>query len=210
MFSDMLPDLVIMDLVIDERRVCELTSGLQASYPALPVIHLSPFDDDAHQLRSLRAGAADYIVKPFSGRVLVERVTNALGRSRQRARDVHAESSTPTSLLTEVKDRKFIDQLHAVLNSHVTDVNFSVQQWAQLMNLGRTQFYKRVKELTGESPVVLLHRARLDYAARLLRQSQSTVEDVMLQAGFRNATHFYNAFRRQFGMSPRDYRLASR
>jgi AraC-like DNA-binding protein len=43
-------------------------------------------------------------------------------------------------------------------------------------------------------------------AARLLRETNDTIEDIMLQAGFHSDSHFYNAFRRLFGMSPRDYR----
>lgn len=197
------PSLVLMDITNDEKVGRELTKRLKESHPAISVIHLSSFSDDAHQLRSLRSGAADYIVKPFSSKILLERVRKSIGSV---ALVTPNESPVVTEVLTEVKDKKFLDQFHTVLSQHIADENFSVELFAELMHLGRTQFYKKVKMLTGETPVQHLHRARLDYAARLLSESQMTVDEVMTRAGFNSPTHFYNSFKKQFGMSPNEYR----
>ena len=215
MISEERPSLLLMDITDDEKAGRDTTKAILADYDALPVIHLSASDADIHQLRSLRSGAADYIVKPFSGKVLLERITKILRRAESsRLTDGNkasaAEETAPQGLLTDVKDKKFLDRFQTVLASHVSDENFSVEQFASLLNLGRTQFYKKVKALTGETPVQHLHRARLDYAARLLRESTVSVEEVMNRAGFSSPTHFYKAFKRQFGVSPRLYRnLAS-
>jgi ligand-binding sensor domain-containing protein/AraC-like DNA-binding protein len=197
------PSLVIMDISGRETNGCDVTRRLHAAAPSLPVIHLSSCSDDAHQLRSLRSGAKDYIVKPFSGKVLLERVRKALEQPLATAQEVGA---TQKEILTDVKDRKFLDRMNATLAAHIGEENFSVEQWATLMNLGRTQFYKNVKELTGLTPVQHLHSARLEYAARLLRETSSTIEEVMLRAGYRNPTHFYHSFKKKFGMSPKAYR----
>ena len=74
------------------------------------------------------------------------------------------------------------------------------------MSLGRTQFYKRVKVLSGKTPVQHLHRARLEYAAKLLLDTQLTVEEVMIRSGFNSPTHFYKSFKEMFGQSPKEYR----
>ena len=198
------PSLIIIDISSDEKGGREMTSRLHENHPALPVIHLSSDSDDAHQLRSLRSGATDYIVKPFSGKVLVERVRKALEHPA-----LSSNTNNPiekTEVLTDVKDKKFLDRMKTTLSAHVGDENFSVEQWADMMDLGRTQFYKRVKDLTGETPVQHLHRARLEYAARLLQETNATIEEIMLRAGYHNATHFYNSFKKKFGMSPKAYR----
>lgn len=198
------PSLIIIDISGREKEGLELTRHLHGVSPALPVIHLSAYSDDAHHLRSLCSGATDYIVKPFSGKVLLERVRKALEQSILTAQEkVTAEKK---EVLTDVGDKRFLDRMNVMLTTHVGDENFSVEQWASLMNLGRTQFYKRVKDLTGETPVQHLHRARLDYAARLLCETDATIEEVMLRAGYHNPTHFYQSFKKKFGMSPRVYR----
>lgn len=198
------PSLIIIDISDNERNGCELTRRMHEVYPSLPIIHLSSCNDDTHQLRSLRSGATDYLVKPFSGKILLERVRKAL--EFPLAAQNNTGQVETREVLTDVKDKKFLDRMTTTLTAHVVDENFSVEEWASLMNLGRTQFYKKVKEMTGQTPVQHLHRARLDYAARLLRETNSTIEEVMLRAGFRNATHFYNSFKKRFGMSPKSYR----
>ena len=208
------PSIVLIDLTANEKEALDLTRRLLTELPLLSVIHLSSFNDDSHQLRSLRSGAVDYITKPFSGKVLVERITGILKRMNQGGKNVTIDTSqeaanTTQNILTDPKDKKFLDQFHVILAQHVADANFSVEQFAELMSLGRTQLYKRVKELTGDTPVQHLHRARLDYAAKLLRESQMTVEEVMTLAGYNSPTHFYKSFKEQFGMSPKEYRTSS-
>ena len=194
------------------RSIC-LTRQLKTDYPHVPIIHLSSDDDDAHQLQSLRAGASDYIVKPFSSRVLIERMKKCLSiPAAERMDKLSEERSEPANeetgpILTDIKERRFLDQFYTVLATHVSETDFSVEEFARLMGLGRAHFYKKVKQLTGETPVAHLQRARLDYAARLLRETSITVEEVMLRVGYHNASHFYSSFKKQFGMSPRDYRL---
>lgn len=213
MITHQQPSALLIDITGDEKNCIELTRRLHKEKTSLPVIHLSSFSDDAHQLRSLRAGAADYITKPFSGKVLLERITRIIERSRDRktgedGKNSIAPSEAPVQqgLLTNPKDKKFLELFNALLSQHIHDENFSVEQFAELMHLGRTQFYKRVKELTGETPVQHLHRARLNYAAKLLSESQMTVEEIMIRAGFNSPTHFYNSFKKQFGMSPKELR----
>lgn len=209
--EEQLPSIVLIDITADEKSALDLTRRIHKERPALAVIHLSSFNSDAHQLRSLRSGAVDYITKPFSGKVLVERMTGILKLMDHRDKDVNpAVSQEPVAttqhILTNPKDKKFLDQFHAILAQHIADINFSVEQFAELMSLGRTQFYKRVKVLSGKTPVQHLHRARLEYAAKLLLDTQLTVEEVMIRSGFNSPTHFYKSFKEMFGQSPKEYR----
>lgn len=197
------PSVVLLDVSADWNNGQELTRRLRARHPELPVVHLSAFDDDIHHLSSLRIGAADYVIKPFSNKVLVERMKRCLD-SNPAPETTH--SPIPHIVLTEKKDKQFLFQFQTILSQHIADENFSVEQFAELMHLGRTQFYKRVKSITGQSPTVHVHRARLDYAASLLLKTRKTIEEIMTLSGFHGATHFYNSFKAQFGMSPGDYR----
>ncbi len=72
------PNLVLLDITDDEKAGRELTKRLREEHPSVAIVHLSSFNDDARQLRSLRAGAADYIVKPFSSKILIERVRKTI------------------------------------------------------------------------------------------------------------------------------------
>ena len=213
------PSLLIIDITHCEREGRKLTRKLHGDYPSLPIIHLSSFIDDNHQLLSLRSGAHDYLVKPFSGKVLIERIRKANvflspnANSDQRDGIPNRSAGNIANnqqLLTSVKDKRFIELFNALLSKHAGDPDISVERLAEMMGLGRVQFYKRVKALTGDTPVQHLQKARLNYVARLLQQEPGVnVEELMLRVGFHNATHFYNAFKKQFGMSPKEMRNAT-
>ena len=200
------PSIILLDVSADWEAGLELTRRIRGKRPDLPVVHLSPFGDDAHQLSSLRTGVADYIVKPFSGKVFIERMKRCLTQQTPR----HERNRGADVVLTDKEDERFLFRFQTILSQHIADEDFSVERFAELMHLGRTQFYKRVKALTGQPPAELVRRGRLDYAADLLVRSRKTVEEVMTLAGFHSATYFYNSFRRQFGMSPNDYRRSGR
>jgi AraC family cel operon transcriptional repressor len=67
-----------------------------------------------------------------------------------------------------------------------------------------------LKRHTGKTPCEVVNTARLDYAARQLSADDAKILDVVQECGFRSVSHFYAQFRRQFGVSPRRYRLRSK
>ncbi|MCM8529365.1 MAG: response regulator [Lentisphaeraceae bacterium] len=85
------PDLIILDVMlpgIDGVEVCfKLKSD--SAYKSIPIVMLSAKSDESDQLVGLKIGADDYLVKPFSPKVLVAKVSAILRRS-----DVVSSSST--------------------------------------------------------------------------------------------------------------------
>lgn len=75
------PDLLLLDIVMPGISGLEVLAHVRDHYPKVPVIFLSSLGSDENVVRGLRLGAEDYVVKPFTPRVLVARVENALRRS---------------------------------------------------------------------------------------------------------------------------------
>lgn len=65
------------------------------------------------------------------------------------------------------------------------------------------------KSVTGLTPSEYINRIRIEYAAHLLRSDEVSIDDVVGDCGFENASYFYRLFRRQFGTTPKAYRLAN-
>lgn len=78
------PDLAIFDIKMPRMDGMELLRRLRQSSD-LPVIFLTSKDDEIDELFGLKMGADDFITKPFSQRLLVERVKAILRRSAARA-----------------------------------------------------------------------------------------------------------------------------
>jgi two-component system response regulator ChvI len=78
-------DLAVLDIKMPRMDGMELLSQLRRTSP-IPVIFLTSKDDEVDELLGLRMGADDYIKKPFSQRLLIERI-RALIRREELARD---------------------------------------------------------------------------------------------------------------------------
>jgi diguanylate cyclase (GGDEF)-like protein len=102
------PDLVILDVMMPEIDGVEVTRLLRAdpTTTALPIIMLTAKGQTPDKVIGLRAGADDYLVKPFDTLELVVRVHNTLRRTRE-SREVSPLSGLPGNqrILREVADR---------------------------------------------------------------------------------------------------------
>ena len=78
------PDLAILDIKMPRMDGLELLRRLRQSQD-LPVIFLTSKDEEIDELMGLNAGADDYIRKPFSQRLLLERVRAVLRRAEGKA-----------------------------------------------------------------------------------------------------------------------------
>lgn len=74
-----LPDLVVLDIKMPRMDGMEVLSRLREQ-SAIPVIFLTSKDDEVDEVIGLRMGADDYITKPFSQRLLIERIRALLRR----------------------------------------------------------------------------------------------------------------------------------
>lgn len=92
------PDLAVFDIKMPRMDGMELLRRLRQKSD-LPVIFLTSKDDEIDQLFGLKMGADDFITKPFSQRLLVERVKAVLRRSAARAEIGVREEGSPKNML---------------------------------------------------------------------------------------------------------------
>jgi AraC-like DNA-binding protein len=78
-----------------------------------------------------------------------------------------------------------------------------------LNGMSETALRRQLQQGGAElSPGEMIHRARMQFAARLLREGRYTIAAVAAMAGFDDQRYFASRFREQFGKSPRQYRKA--
>lgn len=86
------PDLVVLDIKMPRMDGMEVLSKLRET-SALPVIFLTSKDDEVDEVIGLRMGADDYITKPFSQRLLIERIRALLRRQQLQKEPVNENKS---------------------------------------------------------------------------------------------------------------------
>lgn len=112
---------------------------------------------------------------------------------------------TEQTILT-AKEQRFKQLLYSLMEEHIEEPGFAVEEFAACANLKRTQFYTKVKRVTGLTPIELLRKAHLDHAAKLLIETDLNIDEVRERCGFSNSTTFYGYFKQEYGMTPRQYR----
>lgn len=110
------------------------------------------------------------------------------------------EESDPTAVSL------FITRFKDVVEARLTDSDISVEDLAEDMNLSRVQLYRKVKAVTGSSPVELLRTARLNRAYQLLLTTDKSVSEVAYAVGFTAPSYFTKCFKEEYGMVPGDVR----
>lgn len=84
----------------------------------------------------------------------------------------------------------------------------SIEELAVLVNCSKFHFLKEFKKAMAITPYQFIIRARLERAKELLRDGQDQIADVALRLGFSDQSHFTNSFKRQFGLTPGEFRTA--
>ena len=80
---------------------------------------------------------------------------------------------------------------------------FGVAMLSELSGIESKTLYRRVKQLTGETPVNYIRKLRLRKASALLAQGSFTVSEVMYMVGYSNTSYFSKCFSEEYGITPR-------
>ena len=105
----------------------------------------------------------------------------------------------------ESQDEKFLSNIIRLIEDHLSDADLNVNALCELSGISNKQIYRKIKQLTGMSPVEYIKSIRMKKAAMLLQQKKFTVAEVMYMVGFSNHSYFSKCFQSEFGKTPRQY-----
>ena len=199
-----LPDLVVSDVMMPVMSGLELCSALkgQLATSHIPVILLTAKSLEDQRAQGYDSGADAYISKPFSERVLLSRIGNLL-KSRILLKEHYLETGESAA---RPQENDFLARFRAVVRENLADENLSVEQIGAALGLSRVQLYRKVKALTGYSPVELIRITRLKTAEQLLKSSVKTVAEIAYAVGFGTPSYFSKCFKELFGRQPGERR----
>lgn len=86
------------------------------------------------------------------------------------------------------------------------DSDLSLEDYAAMCHMSKFHFLRVFREIAGSTPLDYRNRIRLEHAADLLENERLSVEEIALQTGFSSASYFSSAFKKKFGLSPKQYR----
>ena len=214
--NEIVPDLIVSDVmmpVMNGLEFCQrVKNGTATSH--IPVILLTARALSHHQIEGYESGADAYITKPFSAEVLMARIGNLL-KSRHQLKDLFGKVAgtegtdsveTPAEELIpqNKKEDAFVTKFRDFVEKNLADSDLNVETIGAELGLSRVQLYRKVKALTGQSPVELLRTARLQKGRALLQTTDKNVSEVAYEVGFTAPSYFTKCFKDEFGISPSD------
>lgn len=205
------PDLIISDIMMPEMNgidFCkELKSNIRTSH--IPVILLTAKTSLTHHKEGIEIGADTYITKPFSPEMLALTMNNLL-QSRENLKRFYRNLFTSVPAGASVPephspDEKFLHSIHDILKANLDHPDFNVNELCEALNMSRSLLYKKVKMLTGLSPVEYLRSLRMQEAAQLLKSQKYKVFEVVYMVGFSDLKYFRQCFVKEFGFPPSEF-----
>ncbi len=208
MATELLPELIVSDVRMPVMGGLEMAHRLKKNVPTstIPIIFLTAQGGRDTELESLQMNVDAFIAKPFEPAILLSRVDQLLHN-----RQVY-ETKARMVALTEPKeqdalssDERFLANVTYLIEEHISDSDLNVNNLCEWTATTNKQMYRKIKQLTGMTPVSYIKSIRMKRAAMLLRQKKFTVAEVMYIVGFSNHSYFSKCFYDEFGVTPKKY-----
>jgi signal transduction histidine kinase/CheY-like chemotaxis protein/AraC-like DNA-binding protein len=210
-----IPDLIITDVMMPIKDGFEVTQTIKSDERTshIPIIMLTARADIESKLEGLSMGADAYLAKPFHKQELLIRIEKLLELRKNLQQHYlvslgMAIQESDSNNITEsvVVEDSFGKKIKLIVESHLSDYNFSVEQLCKEVGMSHSQLLRKLTALTGLSPVKFIRQVRLSNAKTLLQNSDLTVSDVAYATGFNDPSYFTRVFKKEFGVTPQEWK----
>src|SRR5205085_774977 len=105
-------------------------------------------------------------------------------------------------------DEKFIDKVMHIIEANISNPEFGVDQLCREIGMSTTHLYRKLKATTHLSANEIIKKYRIKKASLMLRNKQGNISEIMYSVGFSNLSYFSKCFKKEYGMSPKDYQTS--
>ncbi|MDR0394519.1 MAG: response regulator [Tannerella sp.] len=205
------PQLIISDIMMPEMDGISLMKRIKADKRTahIPFILLSAKNTPEEQTEGIAAGAEAYIVKPFNIEYLQSVAERLLKRQNDLKNYYHSAISAfefSDGRFMHKENKVFFEKVINVIDRNMTNPDFITEHLAHELGLSPRHLYRRLKDITEQTPAGLIKEYKLLVVEKLLITSKNSIDEIMYMAGFNNRGSFYRLFSQKFGMTPKKYR----
>ncbi len=209
MAEERVPDIIVSDVKMPEMDGYALVQAVKENYKTchIPVILLTARTSDEDKITGYEAGADVYVEKPFSLEVLAAQIRRSIHNReimQQNFREWVNKRQLPEKLNGE--ENAFVGRVHDFIEERIDQGDISVREMAEAVSLSTTQIYRKVKALTGYTPVEYIRFYKLSRAQELLREPDYSIKQVAYMSGFNDPSYFGKCFKGEFGVTPQVFR----
>ena len=206
-------DVVVSDVmmpVMDGIELCAKVKG-DINYSHIPLILLTAKTTIEAKVEGMKSGADVYLEKPFAIEQLHMQIENLL-RLRQlfykhmSKADGLVDEKAGSDFGINQQNMSFLKKVQEAFDENMHKEDYSIDELASALNMSRSTFYRKLRSLTGMSPMDFMRSQRLKRAALLLLEDESvSIADIAVKVGFNSASYFTKCFKQVYGVLPKDY-----
>lgn len=203
-----MPDLILSDIVMPEmdgKAFCHLVKqNIHTCH--IPFIMITALTAESCQKEALNVGADDYLTKPFNSDILLSKISNILHSRALISRQVKTlQAMEPEGGTSPDKDSEFLLRLIEIIKANLSNSELKIDDLGKELGMSHTPFYKKIKQLTNQTPNDFLKSIRLEQARKLLTDGNHNISEVAYLTGFNSPKYFRECFKKQYGENPTDY-----
>lgn len=202
-------DIILSDVMMPEMDGIELCKRIKTNQSTshIPIVLLTARTSIQYELIGLDSGADDYISKPFNDLILLKKLSNIV----QSRKNFHRKLSLDTKLEfeNEIKlpssDDVLVNRIIELIKENLTNSQLSVEWLSTELGMDRSHLTRKLKSITGSTPIEFITSIRLKRAIQLLESGRMNVSEVAYEVGFSSPNYFSTALKKQFGKNPSDF-----
>ena len=198
-------DLITSDVMMPEMNGFEFREKVNEDprWKDVPFIMLTARIMEEDRLKGFQLGIDDYITKPFSSTEILVRINNLL--KNRIARNQYAQDTSQTKDHETNVDSDWLARAEELVLKNLDNPDYDVPGLAKDLTYSKRQLGRKLKKLTGLSPVSFILEIRLQKAYRMIQERRfGTINEVRHDVGISSASYFSRKFKERFGVSPGD------
>jgi signal transduction histidine kinase/ligand-binding sensor domain-containing protein/DNA-binding response OmpR family regulator len=206
-----MPMLIVCDIIMPAMDGVAFVKVMKSQEITrhIPIILLSSKSSIESQIEGLEVGADAYLSKPFHPRHLEALIDSLIDRNKavlEYSASIYAALEQFEGKFIHKEDKDLMLHITNVIHDHLDNEALSLDFVASETAISKMQLYRKIKEITGQTPTEYIRTIRLKLAEKLLKTTNNTVQEIMFHCGFNNKAYFYREFAKKYHLTPKEYR----
>ncbi|PXV60185.1 two component regulator with propeller domain [Dysgonomonas alginatilytica] len=201
-------DIIISDVMMPEMDGLELCRTLKSNIETshISIILLTAKNSADDRIECYNAGADGYISKPFDLKVLEARINNFISNKKDKQQEFKSNVEINISTLEYPSlDEQFLNNAIEIIEKYLAETEFDINTFAEHLNMSKSSLYRKIKTMTGLSPIEFIRNIRLKHACQMLKDKSISISEVAYSVGFSDPKYFTSCFKTEFNITPSEY-----